>query len=257
MGNIVSRCTRRLWVAAVLSGLLAAGCDGRDPILGIGGTGALAPIVTAVTPVNDSTGVVTFNTVITATFNEPMAPLVNGTSFKLTCAAPCQDPTGAVTLDATNTVATFTLTQSTNLRAGTTYTATITGATGLVSGISLASPYVWRFDTGIAPPAPTITAVDPANGAIGVPLNDSISATFSEAMAPIAGAASFVVTCAKPCVNPTGTVALDATLRVATFTLTAGKTLTAATPYTVTVTGATSFTTGVELANPYGCQTYP
>lgn len=251
MRNTVSRRTHRLWVAAVLLGVLAAGCNGQDPILGIGGTGALAPIVTAVTPVNKSTDVVTYNTVITATFNEPMAPLVAGTSFKVTCEAPCKDPTGTVTLDATNTVATFTLTQSTGLQSATSYTATITGATGLVSGLALANPYVWEFTTGVAPPAPTVTAVDPANGAVGVPLNDSISATFSEEMAPITAAASFVVTCAKPCVNPTGTVALDATRRIATFTLSTGKLLTAITPYTATITGATSFTTGVALANPY------
>jgi hypothetical protein len=251
MRNTLSHCTRQMWATAVLLGLLAAGCDGRDPILGIGALGVLAPIVTAVTPVNGATGVATYNTGITATFNEPMTALVSGTSFTVTCAAPCMNPTGTVALDATNTVATFTLTPSTGLAPLTTYTATIAGATGLVSGVALATPYVWKFKTGAAPPAPTVTAVDPANNAVGVALNDSISATFSEAMAPITGAASFTVTCAPHCVDPTGTIALDATHTVATFTLAAGKVLTAGTLYTATITAATSFTTGVALANPY------
>ena len=68
---------------------------------------------------------------------------------------------------------------------------------------------------------PTVTAVTPANNAVGVPINDSVTAAFSEPMAPITGAASFTVTCAAPCVSPAGTVALDAGATNATFTPTA------------------------------------
>jgi Ice-binding-like/Bacterial Ig-like domain len=249
MRKIVNYCRRGAWVTAALLGVLAAGCGGEDPILGIGG---LAPLVTSVAPVRNATGVVTYNTVITATFSEPMSPLTAGTSFAVTCAvpAPCMNPTGTVTLDATNTIATYTLTPSTGLRSLTPYNVTITGATSLAAGVALASPYSWRFTTGVAPPAPTVTAVDPVNNAIGVPLNDSIEATFSEAMSPITGAASFTVTCeAPPCTSPTGTVALNANQTVATFTLGAGQTLAANMPYTATITGATS--RGVALANPY------
>ena len=242
---------RRIWFTAVLLSVLTAGCGGgEDPILGTS-VAALAPMVTAVTPLNNATDVATFNTIISATFNEPMAPLASGAGFTVTCAAPCVNPTGSVALDATHTVATFLLTQSTGLAPLTLYTATVTGATGLVSGLALASPYVWQFRTGAAPPAPTVTAVDPSNNAVGVPINDSINATFSEAMAPISGAASFTVACASPCINPTGTVALDSTHTVATFKPTAGRALAPATLFTATVTGATSLTTGVAVASPY------
>jgi hypothetical protein len=85
---------------------------------------------------------------------------------------------------------------------------------------------------GEAPPTPTVTAVDPMNNAVGVPINESIQATFSEAMAPINGAASITVTCEAPCVNPTGVVTLDTTNTNAAFTLGAGETLSAGTLYT-------------------------
>jgi hypothetical protein len=251
MRGILNGQGRRSWVTAVLLGILATGCgDGQDPILGRGVSG-LAPVVTAVTPINGATGVVTFNTLITATFNEPISPINGAASFTLTCVAPCASPTGTVALDRTQTIATFTLKQSTGLAPLTLYTATVTGASSLSSGIALASPYVWQFTTGLAPPPPTVTAVDPANNAVGVPINDSIEATFSEAIAQIAGAASFTVTCAAPCVNPTGAVTLSADQTVATFALTAGTTLAANTLYTATITGATSFTNGVALASPY------
>src|ERR1700728_1773401 len=242
MRKIVSSCRRRTWVAAVLLSISAVGCNGG---------GAVAPVVMAVTPVKNATEVVTYNTVITATFNEPISAITGGASFTVTCAAPCVSPTGTVALDATNTIATFRLKASTGLAAQTLYTATITGATGSGSGLALASPYVCRFTTGAAPPAPTVTAVDPLDNAIGVPINDSIDVTFSEAMAPITGTASFTVSCAAPCVSPTGAVALDTAQTIPTFTLGAGKTLTASTLYTATITGAISLTSGVALASPY------
>ena len=97
--------------------------------------------------------------------------------------------------------------------------------------------------------APTMAAVAPGNDAVGVPLNDSISAAFSEPMNPINGAASFTVTCEAPCTSPAGTIALDATGADATFTPTAN--LMPLTLYTVTITEATSVATGLPLASPY------
>ena len=102
------------------------------------------------------------------------------------------------------------------------------------------------------PVAPTVTAVDPANNATGVGItNKVVTANFSEAMAPIGGASSFTLTCAAPCVNPAGTVSLDATKRIATFAMASGGALAANTTYTATVTGATSLATGLALAVPY------
>ena len=105
--------------------------------------------------------------------------------------------------------------------------------------------------TGVAALAPTATVVAPADNATGVPINAPIQVTFSESMEPITGSATFTVTCAVPCTNATGTVALDSTSKIATFTLTPATTLAPLTQYTITVTGARSLSTGVPLANPF------
>ncbi|KJS70436.1 MAG: hypothetical protein JM57_08575 [Comamonadaceae bacterium BICA1-1] len=102
------------------------------------------------------------------------------------------------------------------------------------------------------PAPPTVTAVAPVNGATGVPINNTqISADFSERMEPLTGAASFVVTCAAPCVSPVGTTTLDATSRIATFALSAGTLLEPLTQYTGTITAARSATTGLAMAAPF------
>jgi hypothetical protein len=100
--------------------------------------------------------------------------------------------------------------------------------------------------------APTVTAVAPVPNATGVPINNAvITAAFSEPMAPITGPASFTVTAPIPANDPIGTVALDATGKVATFVLTAPAHLLPDTVYTANLTGATSQATGLPLANPY------
>jgi len=145
-----------LLMSAVLAGCSGGGSQGRAPILGAGGaTAALAPTVTAVTPANNATGVATSNPVIAASFSEPMAPITGAASFTVTCAASCTSPTGTVTLDSSNTVATFTLTPGTTLQPLTLYTATVTGATSLATGMPLASPYVWTVLIRLSPRATT------------------------------------------------------------------------------------------------------
>lgn len=105
---------------------------------------------------------------------------------------------------------------------------------------------------GPPPAPPTVTAVAPLNGATGVAINNAvISADFSERMAAPGGAATFVVTCAAPCTSPTGTVSLDPTGRIATYTLPAGASLAPLTAYTATVTGARSSVTGLAMTAPY------
>ena len=103
---------------------------------------------------------------------------------------------------------------------------------------------------GIAGLAPTVTAVTPVDGETSVSINTAtITAAFSEPMAPIAGGAGFEVTCSAPCVNPAGTVAFNPANQVAAFTLTTN--LAPLTLYTVTVSGARSLAAGIELAHPY------
>jgi methionine-rich copper-binding protein CopC len=64
------------------------------------------------------------------------------------------------------------------------YIATITTGAKDLEGNSLASDYVWSFDTGASPDtvSPTVTSTNPANNELDVPIDRSISATFSEPM---------------------------------------------------------------------------
>jgi len=246
VNNIESLHRHRAWLLALVLCSLTAAC-GRDGILGNAGLAALAPTVTAVTPANGASGVVPTKPGITATLNEPVGAFTGAASFTVTCAAPCVNPVGTVTLDATNKTATYTVKSS--LAALTLYTATLTGAVSLANGLTLNSPYVWHFTTGVIPVAPTVTAVTPIDDATGVPINTSLAVTFSEPIAPLTGTASFTVTCVAPCTSPAGTVTLDAAGGNATFTPTA--VLAPLTEYTATITGAQSLASSLALASPY------
>ncbi len=233
------------FMALALSVLLAACGGGRDPILGAGGIGAIAaPTVTAVTPAINAAAVPVINPVISATFDQAIAPIAGAASFMVTCAAPCVSPTGTVTLDATGKIATFTLTPATSLVALTTYTATVTGATSVASGLALATPKVWQFTTtGVAldTTRPTVLTTEPVKTTpgptINVPTNAAITAVFSEDMAAatiISPATTFTLACAT-CVDtaPGGNVSY--TNRIATFKPTA--LLEASKTYTATIKG--------------------
>jgi len=102
-----------------------------------------APIVNATNPLNGATGVA----IITATFNEAMAPAsITAATFKVTGpgAAPVA---GNVSYNAGNYMASFTPTVA--LAAGTAYSATITNGATDVAGNPLAANVVWNFSTAI------------------------------------------------------------------------------------------------------------
>ena len=256
--------TRAAWLMAVLLSTLAvAGCGdgGRSQILGSGaGEAAIAPRVTAVTPINAAAGVA-INSAITASFTEDMAPTtINTTTFTLTCAAPCVAPAGTVVYAAGSRAAVFTPTQV--LAIDTTYTATITVGATSVAGTALAgnqaplpasSDYVWRFTTGATSDTtrPRVTFTVPVTTipgpTPGVPSNTAIVASFSEDMNPATiTAATFTVTCAAPCVAPAGNVTYALGSQTATFTPTAA--LAADMTYTVTITSAATDVAGNALA---------
>ena len=98
-----------------------------------------------------------------------------------------------------------------------------------------------------APIAPVVTTVSPINNAIGVPVGSTVAITFDQAMAT---GATFAVTCAAPCVNPTGTVALSAGGTVATYTLTPSTSFAPLTLYTVTANAPMS-AGGLPLVTPF------
>src|SRR4029077_18227817 len=160
---------------------------------------------------------VALNKKIAATFSEAMDPLsISTTTFTLN-----QGPTpvaGTVTYAAIGTTATFN--PASGLAPVTTFTATITTGAKDLAGNPLATGFSWSFTTGAAldTTPPTVTLTVPANAATGVAINQAINATFSEAMDPLTiSTANFLLT--GPGATPvTGTVAYDATSKIATFT---------------------------------------
>src|SRR5256885_2137515 len=69
----------------------------------------------------------------------------------------------------------------------TTYTATVTTGARDRGGSALARYLGWSFTPGAPPdpPPPIVSATVPATGATAVPINQTINATFSEAMDPL------------------------------------------------------------------------
>jgi hypothetical protein len=179
------------------------------------------------TPPNGSVGLCP-NTLVAVTFPQAMDPsTINITTFTVTPGI-----TGTITPDVSNTI--FTFTPSSDLALNTTYTATITTGAKDAFGNALASNFVWTFTTGATscppPPPPMVISVSPPNGAASVCPNTVITATFSEEMyAPTLNTATFTV---APGV--TGTVTLDGTGRIATFTPSSNLALN--TTYTATIT---------------------
>ena len=157
----------KILIPAFLLAFAMAGC-GREQ------TALVIPTVTSTNPANLATGV-PVTQIVTANFSIAMNPTtINTMTFTVA------GPGGAAilgTVTYSGTTATFL--PAANLLPSTTYTGTITtGATDPV-GNALATNFVWTFTTGAIP---TVTSTIPANGATGVPLNQKISATFSESM---------------------------------------------------------------------------
>jgi hypothetical protein len=246
-----------IWPMAMVLLVAVTGCSSdRDPILGIGTTEvALAPMVTLVAPLNNATGIALTNAAITATFNQAMAPLTAGTTFKVTTLAPGVNPTGTVALDATGRVATFTLTAGTSLAPLTLYTVTVNGATSLATGVALANPYVWSFTTGATADTtrPRVTSTVPLTTLPGptlnVPANTAITALFTESMAPLTiTAANFTVKAVAPGIDPAGVVTYVANAHTAVFTPSAPAGLVVGTTYTATLKQAITDLAGNGLA---------
>ena len=204
------------------------------------------PTVISTVPANGATGVLT-SQVLSATFSEAMncATLTSpATTFTLT--GPGTTPV-AGTVTCTGSVATFT--PGDLLTTNTLYTATInTGAKNL-AGAALASNYVWSFRTVPAPTPPTVISTTPTNGATAVPINQALTATFSEAMNPATiDGATFKVT-GPGGVAITGAVTYVVAGSIATFTPNAD--LTSSTVYTATITTGARDLADTALAANY------
>jgi hypothetical protein len=203
-------------------------------------TGAvLRPLVLATSPTSNETGVM-LNKVVNATFNMPMEPTsINTTSFTLKQGA--TSIAGVVTYS--NNTAYFT--PNTNLTASTIYTATITTGAQNMTGVALASNYVWNFTTG-AIVAPRVILTDPFSNETGVSVTKVVTATFDMAMDPVTiTTTSFTLkqgtTSILGSVNYSGNVA----------TFTPNNPLLANAIFTATITSGAKNVASVPLANNY------
>src|SRR2546428_11749970 len=105
------------------------------------------------------------------------AATITTATFRLRAAGSTGDVPATVTVNAAGPVAT--LTPSSPLVQGTVYTATVTAAVTDAIGTPLGADSLWSFTTNVAP---TVTVQAPAPGATGVPLNTTVTASFSKAM---------------------------------------------------------------------------
>ncbi|MDP3516474.1 MAG: Ig-like domain-containing protein [Pseudohongiella sp.] len=215
--------SRPLAWGTLCAGLLLTACGGggdggRDPILGGGGTAVLIPMVSAVTPAPNTTGVAFNTSVVTATFNKSMNPAtLTASSFSLAC--PMSTPiAGTVSYAATTNVATLALGRT--LPGNTVCTATVAASVSDTTGNTIVNPYVWTFTTGATPETvpPTVSSTAPVRSATDVAVDRRMIVSFSEPMNPLTIVpANFSLVCPTGTVIP-GTVDYTVVGNVATLT---------------------------------------
>jgi hypothetical protein len=135
-------------------------------------------------------------------------------------------------------VATFSPTSA--LPATTLCAATVTTAVEDLAGNAMLASRTWSFTTGAVPDtsAPAVTMTNRASGAVGVCINKTINATFSEPMdATTITTANFTLS-ETAGASVAGVVAYDSGTNIATFDPTANLTGTPATNYTATIKGS-------------------
>ena len=139
-------------------------------------TETIPPTVISTNPLDNATGV-PLNKTVTATFSEPMDPAtITDVTFTLA------DGTTPITGIVTYSGSTASFNPSADLLPGKEYTATITTGAKNPSGTPIAANHVWTFTTVAT--VPTVISTDPLDNATGVPLNKTVTATFSEPMDP-------------------------------------------------------------------------
>jgi hypothetical protein len=134
------------------------------------------PLVESTLPASDATGV-SVNATVSTTFSEDMNTASVVAAFTLM--------DGLVPIPGMTTVVgdTATFTPDDPLSDDTLYMARFSTAATDVAGNALANDYNWSFRTLLNSP-PTVSSTTPAPGAMGVALNTSVTAVFSEDMAP-------------------------------------------------------------------------
>jgi hypothetical protein len=207
----------------------------------------IPPTVISTIPVTSPEDVtVPLNQAVSAVFSEAMDPAtISSATFQLTGPGATLVP-GLVAYAAIGDTLVFIPTSS--LVVDTTYTATITTGVKDLAGDPMANKYVWTFKTGAAVVvvSPELVSTDPVSAATNVPLNQAVSATFSEAMDPLTlTTTTFQLTQGGNLIQ--ATITYDAVNFIAT--LTPKLPLTASTTYTATVTNGATDLAGNPLGN--------
>jgi Ice-binding-like/Bacterial Ig-like domain len=227
--------TQTIWMVAFFSAILFTGC-GREQTVS-----PTVPLVVSTIPAPGATGV-PVTQIISATFNEQMNPTTITSSTFLLTGPGAASVTGAVTYSGV----TATFTPSAHLLGNTPYTATITTGAKDIINDSLSANFSWTFTTA---PIPIVISTNPVAGALLVPLNQKLSATFSVPMnaATITAPGTFILALG-PVGGPSvaGSVIYDSSSNTAIFSPTAA--LTANMPYTATITTAAQSAQGNNLA---------
>src|ERR1043166_1150679 len=93
-----------------------------------------------------------------------------------------------------------------------------TGARDLAGNAPIAN-FSWSFTTGTTSDttAPTVSATVPANAATAVPINQTINATFSEAMDPLTISTASLKLTGPGGTTVTGTVGYDVSSKIASL----------------------------------------
>jgi hypothetical protein len=206
-----------------------------------------APTVVSTIPAN-AAQLVPLNQKISATFSAPMDPTTISLTGTFTVAVA---GAGGAAVPGTVSYAgrTAVFTPTANLTGTTQYTATITTAAKDLTGVAMAANFVWSFTTlaTVNTTPPTITVTNPASAAPAVPIDKTISATFSAAMDPTTITnATFTLSVAGGGASVTGTVVYDSVSQIATFTPSAN--LLSSTQYTATISNLAKDLSGNALA---------
>ncbi|KAB2914335.1 MAG: DUF3494 domain-containing protein [Bacteroidetes bacterium] len=163
----------KIWTISIAAFLILAGGCKKDKFTEITG---VCPLVTSTNPTDLATNVPNTQ-IITASFNEAMkSESINSSSFTISGSSQIS---GTISYDETNATASFA--PNVKLAPNTTYTAKISASVRDLMGSALQADYVWSFSTGDSL-MPMVIATDPANNAVGVPLNKTITATFNMPM---------------------------------------------------------------------------
>jgi hypothetical protein len=228
--------SRKLLASVAIATLvLFAGCKKETFVEDIGE----CPIVVATNPEHEEVAV-PLNQVITVTFNKEMNPETI-TEESIIIVGPATQVSGVVTYSGV----TATFTPSALLELNTIYTGTVKTTVKDVKGNALQVDYVWTFTTGTTV-APTVILTDPDNLETNVPLDQIITATFSEAMNPLTidGTSFFITENGNPVAGTVSYAGSTATFTPSTFLL-------SGTTYTATITTAAENLTAIALASDY------